>query len=48
MIVHNITPSTNVKRPIVMSVVKTRRRVKKIKTITKTNKDFLRSLGFKL
>lgn len=43
----NITSTTKLKRTIPTETFKKRRRFKKLK-ITKENKDFLRSLGFKI
>lgn len=48
MILHYKNPTDYLKRPITSKLSKVLRRKKKVKTLSKNNKDFLKSLGFKL
>lgn len=48
MIVYNKKPPVKIKRPIPSTTVKVHRRKKNVKKLTKSNKDFLKALGFKV
>lgn len=48
MIIHHKTPTARINRLISFKTVKPQRRKKFLKKLTKSNKDFLKSLGFKL
>jgi hypothetical protein len=48
IIFYNIIPNTSVKNTNSQRKVEALGRVRKIKKISKHNKDFLRALGFKL
>lgn len=48
MIVYNIKPALKIKHLTSSTTSKVHRRKKKVKKLTKTNKDFLKALGFKV
>lgn len=48
MIIHYKNPSLNIKRLTPLTITKVHRRNTKVKKLTKTNKEFLKSLGFKV
>lgn len=48
MILYNKNPPVNIKRCIPSTVIKVHRRKKNVRKLTKSNKDFLKALGFKV
>lgn len=48
MILYYKNPTINLKHLISSKTVKVQRRNKKVKKLSKSNKDFLKALGFKL
>lgn len=48
MILYYKNPAINIKHPITSTTTKGQRRKKNVKKLTKTNKDFLKALGFKV